>query len=62
MEPGISYKLKNVTFYTFVPILIVHKITQNVPDKLATEITGDYTTSVGGSGNYFVFVGAQFKL
>lgn len=61
-EPGISYKMKNVTFYAFVPILVVHKITQNVPDKLATKITGVYTTSVGGSGNYFVFVGAQFKL
>jgi hypothetical protein len=62
VEPGIIYKLKRTSLYVYIPVLVSRKISQNVPDKKTTEITGVYTLSAGGSGNYQVFVGATFKL
>jgi hypothetical protein len=61
-EPGIIYKLKRTTLYAYVPVIVSRKISQNVPDKKATEITGVYTLTAGGSGDYQVFFGATFKL
>jgi hypothetical protein len=62
IDPGIIYKMKNVSVYAFVPIVIDRKISQNLPDKFKTAYTGVYTVSPGGSGNYQVFLGALFKL
>lgn len=62
VEPGITYTMKTGSIYAYVPVLIQRKIKQNVPDKLATQITGNYTLSQGGSGNYLLFVGVSFKL
>ena len=62
IEPGILYKLKNATMYVYIPITAAHKITQNVPDKIESKIRGVYTVGPGGSGDYQVFLGAQFKL
>lgn len=61
-EPGILYKLKNATIYLYVPFTAAHKIIQNVPDKIESKIRGVYTVGAGGSGDYQVFLGAQFKL
>ncbi len=62
VEPGIVYKMKKVSLYTYVPFIVDRKIVQNVPDKFKTKYLGTYTVSSGGSGDYQVFVGAQFKL
>ncbi len=62
VEPGIVYKMKKVTIYTYVPVIIDRKISQNVPDKFKTTYTGVYTVSPGGSGDYQVFAGVLFKL
>ncbi|HJS53604.1 MAG TPA: hypothetical protein VJ765_03640, partial [Chitinophagaceae bacterium] len=61
-EPGIVYILKKMTLYVYVPVIISREIKQNVPDKLKTKYTGVYTSSTGGSGNYQIFAGVQFKL
>ena len=61
-EPGILYKMKKITLYSYVPVIIDRKIKQSVPDRIATEITGVDTVSQGGFANYLVFVGAAFKL
>jgi hypothetical protein len=61
VEPGIVYKMKKATVYAYVPFIIARKIKQNVPDKFKTNYTGVYTVSSGGSGDYQVFVGVQFK-
>ena len=60
-EPGIVYKMKKASVYAYVPFIIARKIKQNVPDKFKTNYTGVYTVSPGGSGDYQVFVGVQFK-
>lgn len=62
VEPGILYKMKKVSVYAFVPIIIERKISQNVPDKFKTKYLGTNFVSPGGSGNYQIFVGASFKL
>ncbi len=62
VEPGLIYKLKKVSFYVYVPFIVDRRINQNVPDKKITQLTGIYTLSPGGSGDYQVFAGATFKL
>jgi hypothetical protein len=62
VEPGFIYKMKKISLYAYVPVMISRKIKQNVPDKKVTEITGTYTVTQGGVANYLVFAGATFKL
>lgn len=55
-EPGLVYKFKNVAIYGYVPFLLSHEIKQSVLEKaLNKHLTG-------GSGDYQIFVGAQFQL
>jgi hypothetical protein len=62
IEPGITYVMKTMSVYLYVPVFIEHNILQSVPDKEVTKITGKYTTSYGGSGNYMIFLGCMFNL
>ena len=62
VEPGIVYKLKKATLYTYVPVIISRKITQTVPDINITKMTGTFTQGPGGSGDYQIFLGVLFKL
>lgn len=62
VEPGITYRTKKADVYAYIPIVIKRMIKQNIPDKLATQITGTYTISPGGSGNYLLFAGIAFRL
>ena len=61
-EPGLIYSMKKVSLYSYVPIIIGRKTKQTVPDKLQSEITGNYEISSGGFANYLVFLGVLFKL
>jgi len=61
-EPGIIYKFKSATVYTYVPFLLSHEVKQSALDKIITKQTGVYTSGAGGSGDYQIFVGAQFQL
>ncbi len=61
-EPGVIYKLKKATLYTYVPFTIAHSIKQNLVDKKVSDITGVYTVGPGGSGDYQIFLGVQFQL
>ncbi|HTE12621.1 MAG TPA: hypothetical protein VK645_16680 [Chitinophagaceae bacterium] len=62
VEPGILYKMKKITLYVYVPVVVDRKIKQNVPDKKTTEITHVYTVGPGGSANYELLAGISFKL
>lgn len=61
-EPGIVYKFKKTSLYAYIPVIVSRKILQNPTDALATKLTGIYTIGSGGSGDYSLFVGLQFKL
>lgn len=61
-EPGVIYKFKSLSIYSYVPFLLSHEVKQSALDKIITKETGVYTSSPGGSGDYQIFVGAQFQL
>jgi hypothetical protein len=61
VEPGLIYKFPGVTLYTYVPIIVQSHISQNVPDKNITRITGVYTVGPGGSANVVYYLGASFN-
>jgi len=61
-EPGIIYKFKSATIYSYVPFLLSHKVKQSALDIIITKQTGVYTSGAGGSGDYQILVGAQFQL
>jgi len=61
VEPGIIYKMKKVTLYAYTPFIIAREIKQNVPEKFKSQYTGMIVESTGGSGDYQVFAGIQFK-
>ena len=61
-EPGIIYRFKRITVYTYVPFLLSHEIKQNELDRAIQNKTGVYTLGAGGSGDYQIFLGAQFQL
>jgi len=60
-EPGIIYKMKKASVYAYIPFIVSREIKQNLPDKFKTKYTGVYTLTPGGSGDYQVFLGVQFK-
>jgi hypothetical protein len=62
VEPGIVYKIKKISVFAYIPIIVSRNIKQTVPDKKETEIGHVYVLRMGGSPNYLVFVGASFKL
>jgi len=62
LEPGIIYKIKNIAFYTYLPVIVSRRVKQNVPDKKASELSGIHTVTQGGFANYLVFAGVAFKL
>ncbi len=61
-EPGIIYNFKKATIYLYVPFVLSHEIKQNSLDKAVQRRTGIYTVGAGGSGDYQIFLGAQFQL
>jgi len=61
-EPGITYKLKGVTLYGFVPFALQRNRTQSVPDKITTSLTGKYTQGDAAFADYLINVGVSFKL
>jgi hypothetical protein len=62
IEPGITYNMKNVSIYGYVPIFIKHTILQGVPDREVKELTGVDITGGGGSGDWMIFLGFMVKL
>ena len=62
VEPGIIYKMRNLSLYTYVPVIVGRETKQTLSDQFKTKYNGTYTLTQGGFGDYLVFVGALFKL
>jgi len=60
-EPGVTYRVKNIAFYAYVPIAIIRDRTQSVPDIRQTELTGVYTHGDAAFADYVVNVGVTVK-
>ena len=62
IEPGIIYRLNNMSWYLQIPMNISRSIDQSVQDEVVTVLTNTFTSSPGGSANFQVLFGAFFKL
>jgi hypothetical protein len=62
IEPGVIYKMKKVSLYAYVPVMVSRETRQTLADQFKTKYTGVYTLTQGGFGDYQVFIGALFKL
>ena len=60
-EPGLTYSLKKVSFYTYVPIAVVRSRTQSVPDKITSGLTGKKTNGDAAFADYAVNIGVNFR-
>jgi len=60
-EPGVTYGVKKVSRYSYVPIAFVRNRTQSVPDKITTALTGVYTHGDAAFANCVVNIGANIR-
>ena len=60
-EPGVTYRVKNIAIYAFVPIAVIRDRTQSVPDIRQTELTGVYTHGDAAFADYVVNIGLTVK-
>jgi hypothetical protein len=61
VEPGITYTLKNISLYSYVPVALQRNRTQSYSDKLRTEKTGVYTHGDAAFADYVINIGASFR-
>jgi hypothetical protein len=62
IEPGIIYNQSRFSIFFYLPVFIKHDIKLSVTDEKKGEITNAPVVSPGGSGDYLIFLGAQFRL
>lgn len=62
IEPGIIYKMKRSFVFVYAGVPFKRATQQSIPDKLTSDITGNYTITQGGFADYLIFAGIQFKL
>jgi len=60
-EPGVTWRLKNVAIYGFLPIAILRDRTQSLPDMRTTALTGNYTHGDAAFADYVINVGVSVK-
>ena len=61
LEPGLTYSLKKINFYAYVPVALERNRTQSVADKIQTKITGLYTQGDAAFADYTVNIGCSVK-
>jgi len=62
IEPGIIYKMKKMSFYTYVPIIFERETKQTLSDQFKSNRSCTYILIQSCFADYVVFVGALFKL
>lgn len=60
-EPGVTYSVKKINFYAFVPVALKRNRTQSYADKIQTAKTGTHTIGDAAFADYAINVGATFK-
>lgn len=60
-EPGVTYRLKSLSIYAFVPVALKRDRTQSVPDKITTSLTGTYTQGDAAFADYAVNIGITYR-
>ncbi len=60
-EPGVTYSVKNLNFYAYVPVALVRNRTQSVPDQIRTNITGVYAQGDAAFADYSINLGFSIR-
>jgi hypothetical protein len=60
-EPGVTYMMKKVSLYAFVPVALVRNRTQSVPDKITTQLTGVTAHGDAAFADYVVNIGMNIR-
>lgn len=60
-EPGVTYQLKKINVFAYVPVAIVRNRTQSVPDKITTQLTGVSTHGDAAFADYAVNIGFSVR-
>lgn len=61
VEPGVTYKIKKVSFYAYVPWAVKRDRTQSYSDKLKTQMTKVYSQGDAAFADYSVTIGCAFR-
>lgn len=62
VEPAITYQFRKATVFASVPVAIERNRIQSVPDKIRTELTGNYTKGDAAFADYLINIGCSFRL
>jgi hypothetical protein len=57
VEPGVTYSIKNMNFYAYIPVAAQRSRTQSVPDKIRTKLTGVYYQGDAAFADYTINLG-----
>ena len=61
IEPGVTYTMKKLNLYAYVPVALKRNRTQSYADKKRTEITGVYAHGDAAFADYVVNIGAAIR-
>jgi len=61
VEPGVTYNIKKMSFYAFVPVAVVRNRTQSVPDKISSAYTGKTAHGDAAFADYAINIGVNFR-
>ena len=61
VEPGITYNLKKMNIYAYVPVALKRNRTQSTSDKYQTKTTGVFTQGDAAFADYTVNIGCSVR-
>jgi hypothetical protein len=61
VEPGVTYNIKKVSVYAFVPVALDRNRTQSVPDKITSDLSGKKTIGDAAFADYAINIGCSFR-
>jgi len=61
VEPGITWQMKKIALYAYLPVAVTRSRTQSVPDKITTQLTGKYTQGDAAFADYTINTGMSVK-
>lgn len=61
-EPGVTYHVKNLSLYLYVPVAIVRDRTTSFADHITTELTGVPTHGDAAFADYAINLGITYRL
>lgn len=61
-EPGVTYRIKNLSIYLYVPVAVVRDRTVSFADHITTELTGNPAHGDAAFADYVINAGITYRL